>query len=64
MNIDREGIKNLNTYKALLLYSLIAGCCLLNYLNYLETHNFNKELKKQIRICRQLLKKNNVNDLF
>lgn len=56
MSLTREEINRSNSYKALLLYSLIGGCCVLNYMNYIETVNFNKELKKQVKICKKLLK--------
>ena len=43
------------TFRAILLYTLVGGCCLINIMNYIETLKFNKELKKQCRLCKKML---------
>lgn len=43
------------TFRAILLYTLVGGCCVINILNYIETLKFNKELKKQCRLCKKML---------
>ena len=57
MYTSKETISRENTYKAFLLYGLIGGCCLINLINYMETIRFNKELQKQIKLCKKMIYK-------
>ena len=54
---NKENTTRTLTYKALLLYSLVGGCFILNLLNYLELVKFNNELSKNIDFYKKIHKK-------
>ena len=58
MNTSKETIEKENNYKALLLYVLVGGSCLINLINYMENIKFNNELQKQIKLCKKMIEKN------
>jgi DMSO reductase anchor subunit len=60
MYTSKETISRENTYKAFLLYGLVGGCCLINLINYMETIKFNKELQKQIKLCKKMIYKKKI----
>ena len=54
---NKETISKENTYKAFLIYSLVAGVGLISIVNYMENCKFNNELQKQIKLCKKMIKK-------
>lgn len=53
---NKEEITRNITYKAILLYSLVGGCCIINIINLMETRKFNNDLQKQIKLCKKMIK--------